>query len=214
MPLNTNPEFKEEARQRQTQPIFLYTLYDYDGEGGNKYFAAYDSNVIFGDPPIEYLKTPITHDALSENVSGEIDATRVQISNISRLIEYYLQNYDLRGKKVSIKMVFANLLEDPDAFIEFSNYIDSYTSNVKDVIFNIMSKFDILSVIVPGRIFLKSHCQWLFASPSIRGMGKGQECGYTGAETECNRTRGRCRELGNQKRFGAYPSSPGGVSYA
>lgn len=214
MPLNTNTQFKEETRKRPTQPIFLYTIYDYDSLGNNKYFAAYDINVTFGDPPIEYIKFPITHDEITENVKGEIDATKVQISNISRLIEYYLQNYDLRGKKVSIKMVFANLLADPDAFIEFSNYIDSYSSNVKDVVFNIMSKFDILGVTVPGRIFIKSHCQWLFASPAIRALGLGQECGYSGSATECNRTRSRCRELLNQRRFGAFPSTPGGTSYA
>ncbi|MDD4980704.1 MAG: hypothetical protein PHC54_05500 [Candidatus Omnitrophica bacterium] len=206
MPLDANDAFKQETRKRATQPIFLYTIYDYDGAGSNKYFAAYDINVTFGDPPIEYTKFPVTHDEITENISGEIDNTKVQLSNISRLIEYYLQNYDLRGKKISIKMVFANLLDDPDTYIEFSNYIDSYTSNVKDVIFNIMSKFDIFNVQIPGRIFIKSHCQWLFGSV---------ECGHTivGEET-CNKTRSRCRELANQMRFGAFPSAPGGTSYA
>ncbi len=204
MPLDTNAAFKTETRNRSgQQPIFLYTIYDYDGAGTNKYFAAYDSNVTFDG--IEYIRFPITHDEISENTSGEIDSVKVQLSNISRLIEYYLQNYDLRGKKISIKMVYANLLDDPDAYVEFSNYIDSYTSNVKNVVFNIMSKFDILNVQVPGRIFIKSHCQWLF---------KSTECGYTGAETSCNKTRSRCRELANQLRFGAFPSSPGGTSYA
>jgi len=212
MPLETNKSFKEETRKKETQPIFLYVIWDYDGASNNKYFAAYDKNVIFDG--IDYIKFPITHDEITENVKGEIDTTKVQLSNVSRLIEYYLQNYDLRGKKISIKMVYANLLDDPDAYIEFSNYIDSYTSNVKDVVFSIMSKFDVLNVIVPGRIYIKSHCQTLFASPAIRALGKGQECGYLGAETECNKTRGRCRELGNQKRFNAFPSSPGGTSYS
>lgn len=203
MPLDSNNAFKQEARKRAIQPVFLYTIYDYDGAGSNKYFAAYDINVTFDG--VEYQKFPITHDEISENTAGEIDSTKIQLSNISRLIEYYLQNYDLRGKKISIKMVFANLLDDPDAYIEFSNYIDSYTSNVKDVVFSVMSKFDIFNVQLPGRIFLKSHCQWIF---------KSTECGYAGAETVCNKTRSRCRELGNQLRFGAFPSAPGGTSYA
>lgn len=206
MPLNTNVPFKKETRKRETQPIFLYTIFDYDGQGNDKHFAADDTNVKFGDPEIEYIKFPITHDVISENVSGEIDSTKVQLSNVSRLIEYYLQNYDLRGKKLSIKMVFANLLNDPDAYVEFSNYIDSYTSNVKDVVFNIMSKFDIVGVVVPGRIYLKSHCQWIFGS---------DECGHTivGEET-CNKTRSRCRELNNNRRYGGFPSAPGGTSYS
>lgn len=212
MPLSTNDDFKKETRKKETEPIFLYTIFDYDGANSNKYFAAYDKNVVFDD--IDYIKFPISHDEITENVKGEIDATKVQLSNVSRLIEYYLQNYDLRGKKISIKMVYANLLDDPNAYIEFSNYIDSYTSNVKDVVFSVMSKFDVLNVIVPGQIYIKSHCQSLFASPAIRALGKGQECGYEGAETECNKTRSRCRVLENHKRFNAFPSAPGGTSYA
>ena len=214
MPLNTNNAFKEKTRKRATQPIFLYTIYDYDSAGSNKHFAAWSTNITFGDPAIEYTRFPVTHDAITENVKGEIDSTKIQLSNVARLIEYYLQNYDLRGKKISIKMVFADLLDDPDAFVEFCNYIDSYASNVKDVVFNVMSRFDVLNVIIPGRSYIKSHCQCLFASPVIRALGLGTECGYTGSETECNRTRSRCRALGNQVRFGAFPSTPGGTSYA
>jgi lambda family phage minor tail protein L len=203
MPLNTNAAFKEESRNRATQPIFLYTIFDYDGAGANKYFAAYDTDVVFDS--ITYLRFPITHDRISENAKGEIDSTKVQLSNVARLIEYYLQNYDLRGKKISIRQVFANLLDDPDAYIEFSNYIDSYSSNVKDVVFNIAGKFDIMNVTVPSRIYIKSHCQWVF---------KSTECGYAGAVTTCNRTRGACKAMANQVRFGAFPSAPGGTSYA
>jgi len=39
---------------------------------------------------------------------------------------------------------------------------------------------------------------------------KGTACGYSGAETTCNRTFARCIELGNQERFGGQPGLPGG----
>ena len=203
MPLDTNTAFKQEARKRETKPIFLYTIYDYDGGNTDLYYSGHDKNVIFDS--IEYIKFPVTHDVITENVRGEIDSTKIQLSNVARLIEFYLQNYDLRGMRISIKMVYENHLDDPDAYIEFSNYVDSYTSNVKDVVFNIMSRFDILGVIVPGRIYIKSHCQWVF---------KSDECGYDAGETECNKTRTRCRELANRLRWGAFPSAPGGSSYA
>jgi phage-related protein len=162
--VETNSAFKEESRKQSTQPIFLYTIYDYNGTGVDLPFAAYDINVIFDG--IEYQKFPITHDEITENTKGEIDNTKVRLSNIARLIEYYLQNYDLRGKKVSIKMVWANKLDDPDCYIEFSNYIDSYSSNVKDVVFSLMSKFDVLNVTIPGMIWLRDFCQWLFPNAS------------------------------------------------
>jgi len=211
MPLDTNDSFKEKLRGRQKKPIFLYTIFDYIGNGTNKCFTAYSQDVVFDG--ITYEKFPITHDQITENTKGEIDSTKVQLSNVSRLIEYYLQNYDLRGKKVSIKMVDADLLDDPDAYIEFSNYIDSYTSNVSDVVFTLMSKYDILNLMLPSILWLRDYCQWEFACPAIRALGRGEECGYTGAETECNRTWQRCQALGNSRRFLGARGIPGRRGY-
>jgi lambda family phage minor tail protein L len=211
MPLDTNDALKKKLRERQKKPIFLYTIYDYLGTGIDKHFAAYSQDVTFDG--IKYDKFPITHDQITENTKGEIDSTKIQISNISRLIEYYLQNYDLRGKKVSIKLVDADLLDDPDAYIEFSNYIDSYTSNVKDVVFTLMSKYDILNLMLPSILWLRDYCQWEFASPAIRALGRGEECGYANSETECNRTWQRCQELGNSRRFLGARGIPGRRGY-
>lgn len=36
---------------------------------------------------------------------------------------------------------------------------------------------------------------------------KDEHCGYTGTETECNRTLSRCRELDNQARYGGFPGT-------
>lgn len=211
MPLDTNTAFKEKLRAKTKKPIFLYTIFDYLGTNVNKCFAAYSQDVIFDG--ITYEKFPITHDQITENTKGEIDTTKVQISNISRLIEYYLQNYDLRGKKVTIKLVDADLLDDPDAYIEFSNYIDSYASNVKDVVFTLMSKFDILNLMLPTILWMRDWCQWEFACPAIRALGRGEECGYTGSETTCNRTWQRCQELGNSRRFLGARGIPGRRGY-
>jgi len=211
MPIDTNAAFKETSRERSKQPIFLYTIYDYLGTGVDKNFAAYSQDVDFDD--VHYDKFPITHDQITENTKGEIDSIKVQVSNVSRLIEYYLQNYDLRGKKVSIKMVWADHLDDPDCYIEFSNYIDSYTSNIKDVVFNLMSKYDILNLSLPGVLWLRDFCQWEFASPAVRVLGRGAECGYALSETSCNRTWQRCQALGNSKRFLGARGIPGRRGY-
>ncbi len=37
---------------------------------------------------------------------------------------------------------------------------------------------------------------------------KGAQCGYSGSETECDRTSSRCSALGNSARFGGFPSLP------
>lgn len=38
---------------------------------------------------------------------------------------------------------------------------------------------------------------------------KGPQCGYSGSETECNRTPARCAALGNSTRFGGFTAMPG-----
>jgi len=49
----------------------------------------------------------------------------------------------------------------------------------------------------PQDRYLKGHCRYK--------EFKGSLCGYSGSETDCNRTFERCRELGNQARFGGFP---------
>ena len=191
----TNATFKEEKSKKENQPIRLYTVFDYDGQGNDLRFAEYDTNVTFNT--LEYQKFPITHNEISENTQGTIDAVEVTVSNISRLIQFYLEQYDFRGKKVSIKLVWANQLDDPDAYIEDTYYIDSYTADQNNVTFTLTSKFDVLDMQLPGRKYSRNYCHWKFRSA---------ECGYNNGVTECNKTLQRCRELGNQKRFGGFPS--------
>lgn len=45
-----------------------------------------------------------------------------------------------------------------------------------------------------------SSCRWK--------KFKGAQCGYAGAETACNRTYLRCKELGNEANFGGFPYLP------
>ena len=192
-----NDTFKQEKNKAENQPVFLYTIYDYDNAGSNLYFAEYDSDVTYGG--ITYQRFPLRHEFVSENSKGEINAVKVRLSNVSRLIQAYLENYDFRGKKVSIKMVFANELSDPDAYIEDIFYIDSYTAMQEEVEFTLAGKFDVLSFELPGRRYSRNYCSFKF---------KSAECGYSGAETSCNKTLQRCRELGNQRRFGGFPAVP------
>ena len=192
-----NATFKQEKNKEGNKPIFLYTVYDYNGAGSNLYFAEYDTDIVFDG--ITYQRFPITHEPIGENTQGEINTLRVIISNISRLIQAYLEQYDFRGKKVSIKLVWANQLADTDAYIEDAGYIDSYTADQENVSFLISSKFDVLGVELPLRRYSRNYCSWEF---------KSTECGYSGSETSCDKTLQRCKALGNQVRYGGFPAVP------
>jgi len=190
--------FKNEKNSQSNEPLFLYSIYDYDGASTNLYFVDYSKNVTYDGQ--EYVRFPITHNSISENTNGEIGNVTVTLSNVSRLIQAYLEAYDFRRKKVTIKQVWANQLADTDAYIEDIFYIDSYTADQQNVTFTLTGKFDILSVELPARKYSRNYCGW-------KTLGC-TECGYAGAETECNKTLKRCRELGNSARFGGFTSVP------
>jgi len=189
-------DFITEKDKQENQPIFLYTLYEYDGSN-NLYYTSYTTDITFDG--VTYSKFPITHEQVTENTTGEIDEVKIAIGNVSRLIQSYLESYDLRGKKVSIKTVWANDLADTSNYIEDIYYIDSYVADQNNVTFKLTSKYDVLNLELPTRKYSRNYCCWKF---------KSDECGYSGGETECNKTLTRCRELGNQQRFGGFPSIP------
>ena len=188
--------FIEEKHAASNQPIYLYTIYDYDGSTDLN-FAAYDSDVVFDG--VTYTKFPVTHEFIGQNTRGEIDTVEVRVGNASRFIQAYLETYSFRGLKVRIRLVWANKLLETDAYLDDIFYIDSYLADASDVVFSLSSRFDVLSIELPGRRYFRNHCQWVF---------KSTECGYIGAESVCNKTKVRCKVLDNFLRFGGFPSIP------
>ena len=193
-----NANFISEKNKEANKPIFLYKIHSFNGVD-NLFYAEYDINVTFDGQ--EYTAFPITHEFVEENTGGQITSVKLKISNISRLIQAYLELYDLRGKRVDIIAVWADKLDQPETKTVDTFYIDSYLSNESDAEFTITSKLDVIDLPLPSGKYLRTHCRWKF-------KGSDGSCGYSGAETECNRTFQRCKELGNYQRFGNFPSIP------
>ena len=93
-------DFIKEKNKQVNHPIFLYTIYDYDGSDNNLTLAEHNENIVFDG--VTYIAFPITHDEISDNSQGQTPEIKVKVANVSRLIEYYLNVYDLRGKKVLV----------------------------------------------------------------------------------------------------------------
>lgn len=197
---NTDSNFVTEKNKEFNAPISLFIVHDYDGQGTNLRFAACDEDIVFDGQT--YQKFPINYDVIGENTGGAIDIVRVTLGNVSRYIQALFEdpNIELRGKKVTIKTVWADKLDEPDCHIDDIYYIDSYSADQENAEFILSSKFDVQKIMLPGEVYLRGHCRYK--------TFKGTRCGYTGAETECDRTWQRCKELGNQQRFGGFPSIP------
>jgi len=203
MPRDISSGFISEKNKLTNRPIYLYEIDCDNLPDEYKYLAEYDEDVVFGGKT--YKAFPITHRVVSENATGRIDRLLVSVGNADRAIQYYLEQYDgLRGYKVCVLLVFADNLDDPDGYIEDVFYIDSVVATEEVIEFTLTSRLDILQVTLPRRRFLARLCQWKF---------KSAECGYTGSETECNKTFARCKELGNEHRFGGFPGVLGNRIY-
>ena len=196
MPRDIDPTFKQEKAKQENRPIYLYIIEDYDGSN-DLYLVGYDEDVVYDS--VTYTRFPIMHEFTGENNQGRIDQVKVRLANVSRLIQLYLEQYDFRGKKVIIRTVWVNQLSDPDAHMDDIFYIDNYTADQTNVEFTLTGKFDVLGMDLPARRYARNYCSWKF---------KSSECGYAGAETECNKTQQRCKQLNNYQRFGAFPSVP------
>ena len=190
--------FKTEKNKQENAPIFLYEIYDYDGQGHDLPFAEYPTNITFNG--IEYIAFPITFETISEQTGAAIDEIKIILANISRLIQSYLEQYDFRGKKVRILQIFYATKDDPTAYVDYVFYIDRYDADRNNVTFYLSSKTNVRGVKIPLRTVLRNRCQWDFKSP---------ECGYNNGVSECNRQLQTCKTLGNSKRYGAFPSAGG-----
>ena len=189
-------DFTSRKNAQTSKPIFLYYIKDYDGSN-DLYLAEYDADVVFGGQT--YTKFPIRHEFIDENSQGQAGGIRLSVSNVNRVLQAYIEAYDLRGKQVDIIQVWADKLDDASAKMQDTFYIDGYSADENTVTFNLSTKMDVIDLQLPGRRYMRGHCSWKF---------KGTECAYAGAQTSCNRTFQRCKELANQERFGGFPSVP------
>jgi lambda family phage minor tail protein L len=197
MPRTVDSTFNAEKNKAENRPVFLYTIHDYDGSSNNLYFAEWDADVVYDG--ITYTKFPIKHDTVSENTSGEVDSVKVTVANVDRTIEGYLEAYDLRGKKVTIKRVWADQLADPTACMNEIFYIDSYGSTEEAAEFTLSSKLAVMDTMLPTGKYFRGYCRWIY---------KSTECGYTGELPTCLKTLADCRAHSNQLRIGAFPAIP------
>ena len=203
-PLNSN--FITQKNKQQNQPVYLYTLINYDGAGSNLNFAAWDSDVVYqatGESgSTTYTRFPIQHQYTSSNSNAQVDIVSVTIGNVSRFIQSYLEKYDIRGCMVRIRSVFIDQLSDQNCFSDEIYSVDSYAADDMNVNLNLSSKIDVMAFQLPYRIFMRDYCSWNF---------KGTECGYSGPDSICLKTAADCKARtggSNFIRFGGFPSVP------
>lgn len=156
--------------------------------------------------PYTWQAFPFELDEVGDTSKGEVPQVNLKISNISRTIEFYIQQYDTYCKingyspinvyiyVVNTKVIADNITADPEVEHQFE--LIQPTMDSKWATFTLGASNPFNRRFPQGRL-LKNFCRWK--------VFKGTRCGYIGAETTCDRTLTQCRSYGNSERFGGFP---------
>ncbi len=189
-------DFKLEKDKLANRPIRLYIVESGSLAAGEVLrYAEYADDVVFGGQT--YYRAPIKCESVSENMNQEIDQLTVSFGNVDRSFIHYLESHDgLRGCKATVRTVFADLLDEADAFTDDIFYVTAASTTQQAAAFILKSKLDLLHVELPLRRFYRDTCQWKY---------KGTECSATSVSGTCEHTIQACVLRNNRTRFGGFP---------
>lgn len=151
-----------------------------------------------------WVSFPFRLGDITEDSRGELPSWQLKISNVSKTMERYLEQY--KGGtdvKVVLRVVMSEHLDLAEPVIHETFSVENTSSDALWSMFNLGPAFSTKQRF-PPETYRKNFCQFKF---------KGIRCGYNGSAAECNKTLKRCRELGNSVRFGGEPGISGEGAY-
>ena len=181
-----------EILRDSSRPIELYILFLRDF---TVYFASNDTDVSFyqWDTSTEttssttqtYTAIAISRDDVKTHADNRVDSVRITVDNVNRSVTQMLAENDLRGRRLIIIKVFADLLSDKDNFIPvFDGLMDSFAVSEMSAIFSATARLGNLDMQIPRRQY-QASCNWVFGD---------EFCGYA---VEANGVSGQTADAGS-----------------
>lgn len=150
-----------------------------------------------------WLKFPFELDEISQSSNAEISQFQIKVGNVKNIIGQYIRQYDAFVKvngftaiTVVLYIVNSKDLANPTAVYSTNLILTTSSLNHLEVSFTVSAR-DLYRARTPQTRMFPNSCRFKF---------KSTLCGYVGAETSCNKTLSRCRQLLNSKRYGGFPS--------
>lgn len=152
-----------------------------------------------------WTQFPFDIDPITEEGKGEVPSLTIKIGNASRVMEQYIQAYDLYNKSngyspITCKVYVVNSKNlgsaTPETQHDFD--LDKIATDSKWASFTVGASNPWKKRAPLNRI-LRNQCRWAF---------KSTECGYAGATSTCGKTLSACRAMSggsNSVRFGGFP---------
>jgi lambda family phage minor tail protein L len=151
-----------------------------------------------------WVAFPFELDAPTQSGNSEMPHFAVRVSNITRVIEGYLeQEGGGVTAKVRMMVIMSGHLDQTTPVLDEEFSVQSTSYDVNWVTFNLSGATN-LSRRVPERRFLKNFCPFQY---------KGSECRATSSLPQCDKSLKQCQERNNAVRFGGEPGIPMGGIY-
>lgn len=189
-----------EAEQSETWPVRLFEIIGTDGSVlryCDADVAVYQNGKVWSPKGISYSR-------IRNNLEFEVDTYNVTIDNRDDAMTVWSLQADQRGSRVAVFKGFLNgttnvngqLLPVGDfALLLFYGRMASEDLDLEATL-RVKSYIDHHRQIGP-RATQEITCRFRFGDTN---------CGYSGPGGPCNYTLSSCRSLGNEARFGGYPS--------
>ena len=144
----------------ESKPIELYE-FDLGEPDGTLYLAANQpDDVVFGGAT--YAACPIRRDPCVQTARTQEDLLVLDIGNVDQSYTAFLASRDVRRSKVTLKLVFGDLLDDSSEYhVVFLGVVDKILVQETSVRLECFSEHSFQHYSLPLRRYQKT-CQWTF----------------------------------------------------
>ena len=161
-------QYKNEAVKEENRPVELYDFYlgsQNSCDTQTFYFCTDNRRIYFWnlDGVLQYYQSlRIKRSAIPASNQLEIEAVSGEFDNVDRLWSNWLNSVDLRGKRVVIRKVFLDLLNDQThAKVMFDGIINA-VSELTEISVKIECKSKLKSLAVETGRMQQLYCNYIF----------------------------------------------------
>jgi hypothetical protein len=146
-------------------PIEVYDVYL---EDETLHFAAFDRDIEFFTPsgdPETYLGLGVSRDPIRTSAETTVDSVTIRLDNVNKAMSSYVANNELRGRKIIVRKIFADISgtwdADDDIYL-FNGIINRPSLGESVMEIECVSRVGTLEVESPRRLY-DIMCPWRFA---------------------------------------------------
>lgn len=193
----------EKNKRNNADSVFLYAVeITIPGSEEPARVVLNTENITWRD--VEWVAGAFSIEGLDSKSTGEVPQCTINISNVNRVFEKYVQDWDTYCKNNGYSPISVTLYEVNTADLGNTEPCSEHTFTLKQPSTDAQTASFVLSASNPANrkapfnVIRKNYCTHRF---------KSARCGYSGAATACDRHLDTCRTLGNSVRFGGAPGA-------